>query len=329
MKRLTVILLSLVLLLSLTACEDAVSKLLYQNNKDDTPNNVQAQEPSIPNTTPSGGNTPVEPEGPVESAEPPVSQPEPDGAAEPAEKDESQPSPDIMASHTDVSLFSAGESFRFTVWNSSGNAPDACTYTSADPAVAVVDETGGEITAVAPGTTTITAHVEFGGEKRDFECIVRCRWSAEEPGLPDPDTDGTPASGPSLSDFFATLQSKYEGLDAMMVMDTQLLDTYYPGLTSIAAVEEVLVQETKMSSANVAVGLVRLSDSATIEDVLAVQSVFQSRITAQADGGAFYPASCETWENGVTTSVSKCVGMFVYPDGANSMANLFTDAFSN
>ena len=115
-------------------------------------------------------------------------------------------------------------------------------------------------------------------------------------------------------------RSPYEG---------ELLENYYPGLSGIAAVEEILVQETMMSTANVAVGLVKLSDDATLEDVLAVQNIFQSRITTQAEGGAWYPASCETWENGVITSVSNCVGMFVYPESAQELADQFTETFSN
>ena len=330
MKKLTLILMALVLALSLTACKGK-----------DGP--VKAQEPDIPDTTTPVNNTPAvdptAPAAPVDSGEPAASQPEqatiPDsGTAE----DEKKSDAVIMASHTDVSLFYAGESFWFTVWDSNGNSPDAYTYTSADPAVAAVDEGGGQVTAVAPGITTVTAHVTFGGQKQDFDCIVRCRWEAELPGgedLPDPSGQQpdppapAPADKPSLSGFFSTLQGTYEGLGMMMVLDSQLLDNYYPGLTDIDAVEEVLIQESAISTANVAVGLVRLSDDATTADVLKVQSIFQNRIAVQADGGAFYPASCETWENGVITSVSNCVGMFVHPDGANSMANLFTDTFSS
>lgn len=338
MKKLTVILLALVLLLSLTACEDAISKLLYKNDKNDPPDTIQAQEPSIPDTTPSGGDAPTtstEPSGTVEPTDPGVTQPEPDKTAEPDEKDDAKPAEvKIMASHSDVSLFSAGESFRFTVWDSNGNNPDACSYTSADPEIAAVDETGGEITAVAPGITTVTAHVEFDGKKQDFDCIVRCRWTAEEPGLPggeDTDTDTSEPAAPavSLSGFVTTLQGKYEGMGMMMVLDDALLDNYYPGLRDIAAVKEVLIEESATTMANMAVGLVRLSDDAAPEDVLAVQSILQSRITAQAEGGAYYPASCEVWENGVITSVSNCVGMFVYPEDAHSMASLFTSTFGN
>ena len=57
-----------------------------------------------------------------------------------------------------------------------------------------------------------------------------------------------------------------------------------------------------MSVSNIAVGLVKFSDDATLDDILAVQTILQSRITAQAEGGAVYPESCAVWEKGVTTS---------------------------
>ena len=34
-------------------------------------------------------------------------------------------------------------------------------------------------------------------------------------------------------------------------------------------------------------------------------------------------------EQAVTTSTSNVVGMFVYPDAAQAMADLFTESFSN
>ena len=329
MKKIAVFLLALVLLLSLTGCEDAISKLLYKSDKDD-PDLVQAREPDIPDTPPAVDNTP------------PVDQTEPDGPAEPEVPDDA-PAPDeekepnaaaIAASHTDVSLFYAGESFKFLPRGVSGTY--ACTYTSANTEIAAVDESTGTITAVSPGMTTVSMHLECSEGQYDFDCIVRCRW---EPALPEgePDAGGPEQTGggappaqdaaPSLSGFFSTLQGRYEGLDRLMVLDAQLLDSYYPGLRTANAVEEVLVQESAMTISNVAVGLVKLSENAATEDILAVQSILQSRITAQAEGGAFYPSACETWENGVITSASNCVGMFVYPDGAHDMASLFAETF--
>lgn len=339
MKKLTAILLTLALLLNLTACGDILS-MLGQDKKDSS-DTVQAKEPDIPGTPPSSGgdSAPVEPAEP-DPSEPAEPQPDPDGAPAAGEEEEETPAGDIAASHTDVSLFSAGETFTMSAQGISGVY--ASSFVSENAEVASVDETSGVITAVAPGITTVTMHVECEAGQFDFDCIVRCRWSAEEPGLPGAgedaapetpsqpgDTPQTPAAPASLSDFFSTLQGQYEGLGMMMALDGELLENYYPGLSGIAAVEEVLIQETAITTANVAVGLVRLSDGASLDDILSVQAVFQSRINTQADGGAWYPASCETWKNGVITSVSNYVGMFVYPDGAHGMANLFTDTFSN
>lgn len=236
-----------------------------------------------------------------------------------------------------MTLGHAGETFRLSVWDTNGDAPDTCTYTSTYPEVASVDEAGGAVTAVAPGSTTVTVRAVYGDEQVEFQCIVRCRWTEEKndaekddaAGGTEPSQPDSPASRPALADFVATLQGSYEGLGALSPYEGELLENYYPGLSGIAAVEEILVQETKMSTANVAVGLVKLSDDATLEDVLAVQNIFQSRITTQAEGGAWYPASCETWEKGVITSVSNCVGMFVYPESAQELADQFTETFSN
>ncbi len=328
MKKILAVILTLTLILALTACGG-------KNNDGAGAPDDSIQTPAEPSPAPEPlpETDPEPPAGQGEEPEVPDQSGEP---AQPAEPQQPEEEPILRVSHEDVTLRSAGESFRLTVWDSSGNDPDACTYTSADPAVAAVDESGGEITAVAPGTTTVTAHVKFGDREQDFSCIVRCVWKESGADLPASggaeDAVQPPAGGadlPSLADFFATLQSSYEGLDAMMVIEGEVLDTYYPGLGSIAAVEEVLIQETMMSMSNVAVGLVKLSDEATLDDILAVQAIFQGRITTQAEGGAWYPASCETWEQGVTSSVSNHVGMFVYPEGAQAMADLFTQTFSN
>lgn len=155
----------------------------------------------------------------------------------------------------------------------------------------------------------------------------------DQPEVPEEEKDDQPGSdgeeASPLKDFYATLQAKYEGLDAMMVIEGELLETYYPGLSEIAAVEEIYLQETMITTANVAVGMVKLSEDATLEDITAVQEILQARITTQAEGGACYPESCETWKNGIITSVSNTVGMFVYPEQAQELADAFTEAFSN
>ncbi len=328
MKKWIALVLTLAALLVLTACSlSFLNRNNYNNQpdeKDDPP--AQSQEPEIPDS-PAGPDEPVPPNLDEEPLLPdPDKNEDGEDVPDPGEdgEEDGETAAKITASHTDVTLKSAGETFTLSAKGVDGTY--AVSFSSANPAVAEVDELTGAVTAVAPGNTRITMHVECEAGQFDFDCIIRCSWKEEEADLP---ASGTVTGLPSLNSFFTTLQGKYEGLGSMMVLDNELLNNYYPGLDQIAAVEEVLIQETMMTTANVAVGLVKLSGDATLDDIIAVQNIFQARISTQASGGAWYPASCETWENGVITSVSNCVGMFVYPDEAQAMADLFTESFSN
>ena len=320
MKKITALLLTLAMLLSLTACSISFLNRETNNNADAKPGSpaVQPEEPSVPDGD-GDDIAAVEPE--IPDGGPDALLPDPEGEEE--EPDAPGEASDVTASHKDVTLFSAGETFTLSAQGVPGIY--ACTFASADESVAAVDEDLGTVTAVAPGTTTITMHLECESGQYDFECIVRCSWKAEE--APPASADKPVQASVSLTDFFSTLQGSYEGLDSMMALDGELLDTYYPGLSSIDAVEEVLVQETMMTMANMAVGLVKLSGDATSDDIVAVQNALQTRINTQADGGAWYPASCETWEQGIITSTANVVGMFVYPENAQDMADLFTQTF--
>lgn len=342
MKKLLALLLALTMLLSLAACGKKDDK---ENNNAAPEGHNQVQTPAPqPDPDPEPDPEPLLPDPEKDEMEDGEEILEDGGEEIPEEaggkEGEADSAPAFRVSHEDVTLGHAGETFRLSVWDANGDAPDTCTYTSTYPEVASVDEAGGAVTAVAPGSTTVTVRAAYGDEQVEFQCIVRCRWTEEKNDAEKDDAAGgtepsqpsqpdSPASRPALADFVATLQGSYEGLGALSPYEGELLENYYPGLSGIAAVEEILVQETKMSTANVAVGLVKLSDDATLEDVLAVQNIFQSRITTQAEGGAWYPASCETWENGVITSVSNCVGMFVYPESAQELADQFTETFSN
>ena len=338
MKKLLALLLALTMLLSLAACGKKDDK---ENNNAAPEGQDQVQTPD-PQPDPEPDPEPLLPDPEKDEMEDGEEILEDSGEEIPEEagekEGEADSAPAFRVSHEDVTLGHAGETFRLSVWDANGDAPDTCTYTSTYPEVASVDEAGGTVTAVAPGSTTVTVRAVYGDEQVEFQCIVRCRWTEEKNdaekdeaagGTESGQPDSPAASRPALTDFVATLQGSYEGLGALSPYEGELLENYYPGLSGIAAVEEILVQETMMSTANVAVGLVKLSDDATLEDVLAVQNIFHSRITTQAEGGAWYPASCETWEKGVITSVSNCVGMFVYPESAQELADQFTETFSN
>lgn len=230
------------------------------------------------------------------------------------------------ASHSDVTFSAAGSSFRLVPTGDTENVT-AVTYTTADETIAAVGEDG-TVTAVAPGTTTVTMTLTEGGETFSFNCIIRCSWQETSEEAPaEGETGGTEDSGEtaaqSLADFYAGLQENYDGLGMMTAYEGELLDNYYPGLSDIA-VEEILIQETAMTMANSAVALVHVTDSADVETV---KSILAARAQTQADGGAWYPASCETWANAVIVAEGNYVGMFVYPEGAQDMADTFTATY--
>lgn len=73
----------------------------------------------------------------------------------------------VGLSANDITLDSAGDSQQLTVNGAEGEV----TWASEDAAVATVDDQG-NVTAVAPGRTTVTATV---GDQT-FNCAVRCIW---------------------------------------------------------------------------------------------------------------------------------------------------------
>lgn len=78
----------------------------------------------------------------------------------------------VTANRTDVTFFNEGEHFRLVPEGVSGVYE--VDYSSADPDVAMVDEISGVVTAVGPGTTTVTMHVECDAGQFDLDCVVRC-----------------------------------------------------------------------------------------------------------------------------------------------------------
>jgi len=131
------------------------------------PEGPQAEEPEI-----------YDPEKPVVPGDPGSQPPTEAVSSQTEEPKQNEPaqsaaSSDVTPSHTDVTLFSAGESFRYLPEGVSGIY--ACSYTSEDEKIASVDPDTGKVTAVGPGTTKIKMHVEYNGQC-DFACVVRCSW---------------------------------------------------------------------------------------------------------------------------------------------------------
>ena len=228
---------------------------------------------------------------------------------------------------TDFTLKNVGDSFRLQIQNLPEGA-EMGTWSISDEKVATIAEDG-TVTAVGGGRATASIEVELGGETLTLTCIVRC--SAPAAQQPEDGAEGSteePSEGgesdaiPTLSDFYNTLSETYQ-IGGLATYEGELLDNYYPGLSAIST-KQCLVQETMMTMANAAVSLIEVENSS---DVQTVKDILAARAKAQADGGAWYPASCETWANAVIVSTGNYVGMFVYPENAQAMADLFVSTY--
>ena len=216
---------------------------------------------------------------------PDVSQPEQPDASQPG----TDSKPVLTLSKIDFTLKSAGASWKLTV---SGGDADQIQFTSSDESVATVAQDG-TVTAVAPGTATITA--ASGG--LTAQCIVRCRWTES---APDGSAGGSTSAAKSvdLAGFYSTIAGKYD-MSRLELVDATVQETFYPELMQVST-NQRLVYMCAMSPAPI--GDLVLVEVAEAKDVDTVKSLLQARISymvgdGNGPGGAWYPEPTDMWEN--------------------------------
>lgn len=247
-----------------------------------------------------------------ETETPDASQPE-EGSSS-VEDQETAGAHKLSLNRTDVTLKSAGASFRLK-YTCEPELDAVASFTSSDPAVATVDEAG-QVTAVAPGQAVITLH--YGD--LTATCIVRCNWEEKAPETSVPagstgntDSADSAAAGSAqvdLAAFYNSVSGKYEFSPFMQLADQEVQDVFYPGLSDIDT-EQCLVYAVMMSNNMGEFALVQVKDS---KDVDAVKAILQSRIDNMVDGGAWYPEATEQWAtNAKVVSNGNYVMMVVNP----------------
>lgn len=216
---------------------------------------------------------------------PDVSQPEQPDASQPG----TDSKPVLTLSKIDFTLKSAGASWKLTV---SGGDADQIQFTSSDESVATVAQDG-TVTAVAPGTATITA--ASGG--LTAQCIVRCRWTES---APDGSAGGSTSAAKSvdLAGFYTTIAGKYD-MSRLEPVDATVQETFYPELMQVNT-DQRLVYMCAMSPAPI--GDLVLVEVADAKDVDTVKNLLQARIgymvgDGTRPGGAWYPEPTDMWEN--------------------------------
>lgn len=221
--------------------------------------------------------------------------------------DESLPQEVLTLNAEEIKLISnQGETFQLEFLVGTMVPLDFPVFTSSDEAVATVDATG-LITAIGPGTATITADLDG----LTAQCVVTCEDAEPEvkplpepkpepkpDPKPDPAPDTPAASTVDLQSFAETTLGNYD-FSAMMEVDSQGIDAYFSGLSSISLSQQVINQCIMSPSPVGDFALVQVSDS---KDVDAVKAIFQARIDymvgdGEGPGGVWYPGPTEQWTN--------------------------------
>lgn len=325
MKKLMVLLLALAMLFTVSACkgsgnnggsENDVSQNEVQQPEDSETNNTEdeAAKPEVPDEEDQDTADKEENETDAGKDEETT-----DGADE---NDAEEDKKEVRASHSDVTLKAAGNSFTLQVEGMEGVY--ALTYTSADPSIATVNEKG-LVSAVAPGTTTVSVHVEGDGGPYDFNCIVRCNWKTEntdsnENGAGD---DSAAAGSVDLTAFYNDMTSQYE-FQTLQAFTGDVLESYYPGMGAVST-KQCLIMGTMMTMNNGEFCLVEVSDS---KDVETVKSIFQSRIDYMAGGGAWYPGPTDTWTNNSRVVSNGNYVMMVVHESCDDIVEAFNALFA-
>lgn len=218
----------------------------------------------------------------------------------------------ITLDKSEHTFTAAGE----TVQIKAESKAESLVWTSSNESVAIVDATG-LVTAVAPGTATITVSA---GDDVTASCTITCDWEVvvdlEEffadlyETLYPADEEGY-ATGPAIDDW-AALEEVPE-----------MLLSYYPGLFDLE-LKQVHIYIPMMSAVAYEVTLIEASSDADVETI---KNILQARIDGQIGNQHNYPMVIEAWQNDAHIVTNGRYLMLVVSDDAASYVNAFNDLF--
>lgn len=203
-------------------------------------------------------------------------------------------------------------------------------FTSDNEEIATVAEDG-TVTAVGPGNTNIKVAFKYDGEATTLMATVRCNFEAEStdtetaPETTPDTTEPAPDQGGASVDLTAFYQSisGYEGMAGLMQLEGEMLDMGYAGLSGVST-KQSAVYAPMMTAAGVEVALVEVSDPS---QVATVKAIFQGRINAQIDGGAWYPETIEAWQNHAKVVSNGNYVMMICHPSSGSIISSFNGLF--
>ena len=123
-------------------------------------------------------------------------------------------------------------------------------------------------------------------------------------------------------DFMSTLGA--DNTPAMMDLEGEFLETFYPGLSGFKT-KQLVVKAAAISSVPFEFALVELENAA---DVQKAEEIFQARIDAQVQGGAFYPETIEGWKKAQVITKGSVVALISAGDSQSSAVEAFEKLFA-
>ena len=235
----------------------------------------------------------------------------------------------LSLNSSDFSLFKAGAAYQLKA----KSKPEKGTYTwTSDNEVVATVSNKGLVTAVAPGTATITVTDSKTG--LSASCIVRCKFEADKPASGGGSSIGVSSSSGSgssstpdsssvdLSAFYSTVTTNHQ-FGMLTLADATMIKDVYPGLSDIKT-NQCLPYINMMTMNSGEIALVEVADSG---DVDTVKGIFQDRIDAQVSGGAWYPSAIEAWQNNSRVVSKGSYVMMVVHEDCDAIVNEFNALF--
>ncbi|MBE6955932.1 MAG: DUF4358 domain-containing protein [Ruminococcaceae bacterium] len=133
------------------------------------------------------------------------------------------------------------------------------------------------------------------------------------------------AANVNLEEFYQTIFTDPENTPAMVAMEGEALDAFYPGLTAVA-LKQTVAYMPMMTAVPCEIVMVECENAA---DVDAVKNILQARITSQVENHMNYPAVIEAWETEAQVVVNgNYVALFVVNGMTEQVVADFNAAFA-
>lgn len=137
-----------------------------------------------------------------------------------------------------------------------------------------------------------------------------------------------------LSAFYETLAEEYHWSEdpqtsqesdlLMSSVEGELLESYYPGLADVAT-EQLIV---KVPLIGQTVNEVVFAQCKSEDDAASAAEILQSRVDAQAEGDAFYPALLEAWGKAKVIQNGTYVAMIASAEHQTEIEDAFNALFA-